>query len=1109
MAVPPSPGLGKFNKRFNKMAAPPPPRSCDSSSDDSSDDSDDSSQMVYKQGPGGNIVFVPAPEVKNTKHVSPQDAIDDFWAKFKSKTPGKASTVLPKNLYTQKAGQKASKPVIKGKNAVASYEEAAAICKAKVAKIVKECRRVNQKYRDPHFDIEFDLKWGKGDCLQMLQNTSEKLIPTFSPGSVKRVGDIFDNPQFYVSGATANDIRQGRDGDCWFMAALCTLGNKPGLIEKVCCARDEEIGVYGFVFHRDGEWRSEIIDDKLYLTKPDYDESWIERNLIEDRQRINSEEDYRKIYQSNSGALYFAQCEDPNETWLPLLEKAYAKAHGDYAAIEGGFTGEGLEDLTGGVTTEIFSTDILDKEYFWKEELLKVNKDFLFGCAAGIFWGRGNRKGIYEGHAYSILQAVEIDGQRLVLLRNPWGEGEWKGAWSDGSKEWTPEWMKKLEHRFGDDGSFWMSYEDLLKKYQTFDRTRLFTDEWKVTQSWASMEVPWTVNYHDTKFSFTLDNAAPVMIVLSQLDGRYFFGLEGQYRFELSFRIHKAGEEDYIVRSHGNYWMRRSVTAELELPAGEYDVLMKVKAFKDGGSLPVEVVVRNNAKKRRDKLSRIGLSYDLAHAKGIFRETPEEKKARKEAEEKRKNKLRKEVKERLMKEKQKMVHNDNKEKRKVQEKKIKRKAKAKAQKAKKVAAEEAKKAQKAAEDAAKLAAEQAAKQAAEKAAGQDQNAEVKDVEVKSIEIETKDDEMTKSTDEASSDKPLETKEPSITTGATSEGPTNSTSTDKPGNEATEIQSGDTVIQVKAISVDVKSATTTKPSTPTSKSPVISSSPRPPITPIDDSDDSDLESISSDISDITVGVIDDKIEAENKITPPAPPSKDKEEEEDEFEKDPWNAVLVVGLRVYSKESAVTVTVKRERRWEEPEKKRKRRDIMGEEISDDEEEEESPMEVGEKKLDVDDSAADAADKAVVESPVEEREDPIEEGKGKGKEKEGENIDEKKDGDDKEDECENVEKEKTRTDTDTDKKAESETANKEPETETQKATEDEKDIVDVKVEDSTDSIIEVEVDIDVELDVQISTKDGEEKKDEQEAGIETETETETTSQKDSDEGSSVVVV
>ncbi|TGO08397.1 hypothetical protein BTUL_0211g00160 [Botrytis tulipae] len=1083
MSVPPSPGLGKLNKRFNKMASPlpPPPPSCGSSDDDSSDDE---SQMVLKQGPGGNIVFVPAPDVKKTKHISPQDAIDEFWAKFKSKTPGKASTVLPKNLYTTKAGQRASKPVTRGKNAVASYEEAAALCKAKVAKIVKECRRVNQKYRDPHFDIEFDLKWGKGDCLQMLENTSERLTPTFRPGSVKRVGDIFDNPQFYVNQASANDIRQGRDGDCWFMAALCTLGNKPGLIEKVCVARDEEIGVYGFVFHRDGEWRSEIIDDKLYLTKPDYDESWIERNLIEDRQRINSEEDYRKIYQSNSGALYFAQCEDPNETWLPLLEKAYAKAHGDYAAIEGGHTGEGLEDLTGGVTTEVFSTDILDKEYFWKEELLKVNKDFLFGCAAGIFWGRGNRKGIYEGHAYSILRAVEIDGQRLVLLRNPWGEGEWKGAWSDGSKEWTPEWMKKLEHRFGDDGSFWMSYDDLLKKFQTFDRTRLFTDEWKVTQSWASMEVPWTVNYHDTKFSFTLDNAAPVMIVLSQLDGRYFCGLEGQYRFELSFRIHKAGEEDYIVRSHGNYWMRRSVTAELELPAGEYDVLMKVKAFKDGSSLPVEDVVRNNAKRRRDKLSRIGLSYDLAHAKGVVRETPEEKKARKEAEEKRKDKARKEVKKRLMKEKKKRVHNDNKEKRKLQEKKIKRMAKAKTKKAKKEAKEAALKAveeeaKKAADEIAKVIAERTAKDTSDK----DSKTDEKVVEVKSIEIESRDGENISASD-VSSDKSSETEKPATISIPMSEAPETSTSTSGSANTVTGTNSSDDkVIQVKAINVDVKSTSVTPQSAPTLTSLSI---PIPPKAPIDDDDDSDLESICSDISDITVGVLDDVLETEAKAARPRSPTKGDEEDEDEFEKDPWNAVLVVGLRVYSKESAVTVQVKRERKWEEPQKKKKKRDIMGEEISSDEEEDEDPMEIGEKKLDVDDSAADAADQAVealVDSPIVEKGDPIvEEGKGKGKEEE------------KKEESEKIEETPT-TEIETDE-TKSGTATQEVETETKK-------IDEANVEDSTTgSTLKVEVEVEVEVEVgakEESKKEGEEQEQEQEIA----------SQKDSEESSSVVIV
>jgi Calpain family cysteine protease len=256
----------------------------------------------------------------------------------------------------------------------ASYEEAAAKCKAKVEKIVKECRRINQKYRDPHFDLEFDLKLGRRDCLESLSNLKQSPSDAppppspFNPKSVKRVVDIFDQPQFYIDGPTANDVRQGRDGDCWLMAALCTLSNKPGLIERVCVAHDQAVGVYGFVFHRDGEWFSEIIDDKLYLTKPDYDEGFLERILWEDRERVNSEEAYRKIYQTNSGALYFAQCENPNETWLPLLEKAYAKAHGDYAAIEGGFTGEGIEDLTGGVTSEIYTTDILDKVRFASRE---------------------------------------------------------------------------------------------------------------------------------------------------------------------------------------------------------------------------------------------------------------------------------------------------------------------------------------------------------------------------------------------------------------------------------------------------------------------------------------------------------------------------------------------------------------------------------------------------------------------------------------------------------------------------------------------------------------------------------------------------------------------
>ena len=61
-----------------------------------------------------------------------------------------------------------------------------------------------------------------------------------------------------------------------------------------------------------------------------------------------------------------------------------------------------------------------------------------------------------------VLNAEEIDGIRLLRVRNPWGNHEWKGRWSDGSREWTKELLKHFDYTFADDGTFYMCFEALF-----------------------------------------------------------------------------------------------------------------------------------------------------------------------------------------------------------------------------------------------------------------------------------------------------------------------------------------------------------------------------------------------------------------------------------------------------------------------------------------------------------------------------------------------------------------------------------------------------------------------------------------------------------------------
>ncbi|KAF8597837.1 cysteine proteinase [Ceratobasidium sp. AG-I] len=444
-------------------------------------------------------------------------------------------------------------------------------CRKKVQAIAKDCRERNVRYRD----IEFDLEEDKERCLHGLETGEDD---RHSPSDVLRVTQIFENPQFFIDGVDSSDVSQGGLGDCWFISAMSVVSSMEGLIDRICVARDEQVGIYGFIFYRDCGWVDVIIDDLLYTLVPKFEEL----STTEKRIYHNDKEQFDLRARKGGKSLYFAKSKTENETWVPLLEKAYAKLHGDYSSLNGGFESEAIEDMTGGLSTIFHVHDILDTDRFWNDQLLNANKNVLFGCYMyGMegWYAASEVKGLHTLHAYSVLEALEVGGKRFLRLRNPWGESEWTGRWSDGSKEWTPEWLARLpelKHKFGDDGEFLMEYSDFLKTWTIIERSRLFDSDWKMSNMWLnvnSRSFPCAWNFGDVSFTFSVSEDSPAVLVLSQLDDRYFQELSGYSQWSMDFVVYRKGapaDEPYTRSSHTVFW-RRSVNVELNnLEAGDY-----------------------------------------------------------------------------------------------------------------------------------------------------------------------------------------------------------------------------------------------------------------------------------------------------------------------------------------------------------------------------------------------------------------------------------------------------------------------------------------------------------------------------------------------------------
>ncbi|XP_065943515.1 calpain-9 isoform X3 [Magallana gigas] len=312
--------------------------------------------------------------------------------------------------------------------------------------IKKRCQEEGCLFEDPEFDAE--------DSSIFFSRAPPR------PFEWKRPHEICDNPVFIADGASRFDVQQGELGDCWLLAAIASLTVNQRLFAKVVppdqSFEDGYCGMFRFHFWRQGEWVEVVVDDRL----PTY-----------------------------YGQLTFMHSVDKNEFWSALLEKAYAKLEGSYESLKGGSTCEAMVDFTGGVS-EFFDLRKAPPNLF--SIMLKASqRGSLMGCSIDADPNQLEARlanGLVMGHAYSITSVILMDIETptmsgkipMVRIRNPWGnEAEWKGRWSDQSREWSliPDSQKdSIGLTFDDDGEFWMSFDDFSKNFEKLEICNLGPD---------------------------------------------------------------------------------------------------------------------------------------------------------------------------------------------------------------------------------------------------------------------------------------------------------------------------------------------------------------------------------------------------------------------------------------------------------------------------------------------------------------------------------------------------------------------------------------------------------------------------------------------------------
>jgi hypothetical protein len=290
-------------------------------------------------------------------------------------------------------------------------------------------------------------------------------------------------PVVVSDGFSFDDVVQGNVGDCYFISQLANMIEVPALLDSVLVTAEvNDEGVFCVRLFVNGAWRHLFLDARMPAMKG----VWCEAERDPATGGLTM---YRGAPDAAGGrfpAPAGAHSATLSEMWPRLLEKAWARLHGSYPAIDGDAIAPGE-----GFPVSFFSDSALGGgQLSFADVGAETSWSTLCGAKArgwtvmlgsakgqrGFLWRTRavDADGIVGEHAYSLLRTLALRGSdgnelRLLMLRNPHARGEWKGAFSDfDAAAWTPALRAATGHspeHSGDDGTFWMALPDVLRKF--------------------------------------------------------------------------------------------------------------------------------------------------------------------------------------------------------------------------------------------------------------------------------------------------------------------------------------------------------------------------------------------------------------------------------------------------------------------------------------------------------------------------------------------------------------------------------------------------------------------------------------------------------------------